>query len=427
MRNLVLVPFYLRYLSSAEYGAWVATGQVLAYLVTDFGVLAVLLQQLAVAYGQGNRARLERLGGTGLITSIVIGAVCTIFCLTASPIIPLFLHAPCRRGPRPDPDAGHRLHRQRGLYTGSCLCRVSQEPAAALPLRADARAGRAGRRHPDCCPSDPRMGIALAGLGASAADRAGRQHQYVLAPVALACEFRFRLRWATADAWSVGKLSVYQGLTYLAGGLKESLDPFLIGVILSPEIALAYTLTTRSSDMIRLQLVGPLSAAMIPSLAHLHGEGRHDHFKRIVITMSKVQTLIASIGLGGVLIYNRSFVTLWVGKEHYAGAAVTALITVYALLYLTAILAYEVLYSMGQFWDLAEDGLARPGRTRAHPRGVGLFLRPLGRRRRRRHRAGRLVQRAAHDDRGEKGRVQPGGAARRCGRTRSSWCWRQRP
>jgi O-antigen/teichoic acid export membrane protein len=143
-------------------------------------------------------------------------------------------------------------------------------------------------------------------------------------------------------------------MTYLAGGIKDSLDPYLVGVIRSPETAFSYALTTQSTDMVRNQIVGQLSSAMLPSLAHLHGEGKPAHYNRVILILFEAQALMAAISLSGVLIFNKAFVTLWMGKDRYAGTAVTALIALYGILYLTALLAYEVLYSMGLFWELAK-------------------------------------------------------------------------
>ena len=45
-RNLLLVPVYLKFIPLEEYGAWLATGNVLAYLmVADFGLMGVVTQR----------------------------------------------------------------------------------------------------------------------------------------------------------------------------------------------------------------------------------------------------------------------------------------------------------------------------------------------------------------------------------------------
>ncbi|MFX6330865.1 hypothetical protein ABTF76_21670, partial [Acinetobacter baumannii] len=53
-RNILLVPLYLKFVSLAEYGAWLATGATLIQLlVSDFGLAGVLMQRSAALHGAG--------------------------------------------------------------------------------------------------------------------------------------------------------------------------------------------------------------------------------------------------------------------------------------------------------------------------------------------------------------------------------------
>ena len=58
-RNVLLVPVYLAYVSTEEYGAWLATGGTLVQLlISDYGVSGVILQRVAASYGANDRVRL---------------------------------------------------------------------------------------------------------------------------------------------------------------------------------------------------------------------------------------------------------------------------------------------------------------------------------------------------------------------------------
>jgi hypothetical protein len=89
---------------------------------------------------------------------------------------------------------------------------------------------------------------------------------------------------------------------------------------------------------------------MIPSLAHLYGEGGMTRFKEVVFAALKIQTITAAIGLGGVLALNASFISLWVpGRQVFAGQAVNVLFAVFCMLSLVSSIPYDVLFSMGHF------------------------------------------------------------------------------
>lgn len=355
VRNLILVPFYLHYLSAASLGAWRGTGQVLGYLMTDFGLLAVLLQQVAVAYGKADRQRLERLGGTGLAISMALMVFCTGVGLILSPIVPRFYRtlsvieasqltktlilASIANGGYLLALAAVGMLRslQRPFLSG--LMRVLSEAVGVVVTVVLMKHG---------------WGLPSLGWGLLARTLLAASVNLFWFLWLWIREFKIGFSWSTTDARSLTKLSTYQFVTYLAGGLKDSVDPFLIGVIQKPEIAFSYGATVQASDLVRNQLVNQLSIAMLPSLSHLHGEGRKEHYKRVVILVFHLQAIVGSIGMAGVMVFNKPFVTLLLGQDYYAGSAVTILITIYSLLYLVTILAYEVLYSMGQFWQLAK-------------------------------------------------------------------------
>lgn len=354
VRNLLLVPLYLHHLSEREYGAWVSTGGVLGYIMTDFGLLAVLLQQAAVAYGKSDRDGLSRLGGTGLIIAGALSVLTSAVGIVASPFIPRFF---------PSLDPLEALHLKRTLMVASVGNGSYVLAIAAIGLlRSLQRPFLSGLTRVLAELTGVLVTVSLLMWGWGLPSLAwGLVTRSVLAiGVNLTWllyiwfrELRISMRWATADALRLIGLSTYQFITFLASGLKDVIDPFMVGVFLGPELALRYTLTIRASELVR-NIVNQLSIAMLPSLSHLHGEGRPGHFRTVVLTTFRLQTLAAAIGLAGVLIFNHSFVTLWVGPERYAGTAVTALITIYGLLYLTSVLGYEVLYAMGYFWDLAK-------------------------------------------------------------------------
>ena len=70
VRNLALVPVFLRHIEPHEFGAWMATGGVLAYLLmVDFGLMGVVAQRTAEAYGARDFPLLSRRIGTSLVVS----------------------------------------------------------------------------------------------------------------------------------------------------------------------------------------------------------------------------------------------------------------------------------------------------------------------------------------------------------------------
>src|SRR4051812_36959075 len=71
VKNIALVPLYLRHFDLSTYGVWLATGNLLGILgLVDGGFGVVLSQRLASAWGAGDRRRFAEVAGSGLVWSL---------------------------------------------------------------------------------------------------------------------------------------------------------------------------------------------------------------------------------------------------------------------------------------------------------------------------------------------------------------------
>ena len=73
VQGLLLVPLYLSYIPVEIYGAWLASGNILAWIsAIDPGLTIVLQQQTSTFYGAGELKKVGKLIGSGLILSCLI-------------------------------------------------------------------------------------------------------------------------------------------------------------------------------------------------------------------------------------------------------------------------------------------------------------------------------------------------------------------
>jgi len=83
--GVVLVPLYLRFIPLYLYGAWLATGNILAWLtVIDPGLSTVLQQRAGMAYGRRDVAELGSLLTGGVLLSGAIALLVLIAGLASS-------------------------------------------------------------------------------------------------------------------------------------------------------------------------------------------------------------------------------------------------------------------------------------------------------------------------------------------------------
>jgi O-antigen/teichoic acid export membrane protein len=348
-RNIVLVPLFFEYIGKEEYNAWLVSGFVLTQLTSiDFGLMGVLLQRVAAAYGNRRRGPLERLIGTGVATVAVLAALLGLITAAISPFVPGFLTV--------TPAFAHRL----------TICFLIVALANAVQLVAFAVSGLLRALQRTFSPGLLVLISEAVALGLTVllliqgwglySIVAGLVARSVVGAVGCGATLwwvsRHHLRlhpaWDRSVADELWRLSSFQFLTQIAGRIKTTLDAFLIGVILGTEAGGGYSLTVRAHDTVRMFAFG-VSGALGPALAHLHGEDAPVRFKEIALVLFKVQALIAAIGFGGVIAFNPAFMQLWVGPGVLSGNAVSVVAALAGIVYLLSTTPYDAIFASGGF------------------------------------------------------------------------------
>jgi O-antigen/teichoic acid export membrane protein len=348
-RNFAVVPLALRYVGTYEYSTWLAGGSLISQLTTlDFGLSGVVQQQAAQAHGARDRDRLERVVGTGLlaiaglsccigiagsIMAALLPSVLRIKAEVAGPFSNTFIAASVASGFQTVTFA------MAGVLTGM------QRPIAA-------GATRAGADVLSLALTVVLMvhGYGLASIGAGIFVRALLEF--------VATVLVFRRIWSIENGLEARidrdtllplfRLSIAQFFSHVAGRLKSSLDPLIIGAVLGVDFAANYALTTRAHEAVRallMQVVGALG----PAMAHLFGERSVPRLREVSMGAYRITAFVASIGMGAVILFNESFVAMWVGQVHYAGNAVTIAAAVWGLLSLMGGVTYDQMCSVGEF------------------------------------------------------------------------------
>lgn len=117
---------------------------------------------------------------------------------------------------------------------------------------------------------------------------------------------------------SFGKLSGwYMAFSTLKMLLLNS-DKVILGYLVAPVLVAKYALTMFTSTAVQGALTAVITG-MTPGISSLFGKGDYDKVKKArkaVITL----TWLFSVSVGvAILLLNKSFIQLWVGKDRYAG------------------------------------------------------------------------------------------------------------
>ncbi len=352
-RNIVLVPLYLHYISPAEYGAWLATGGTLVQLlVSDFGIGGVLVQRTAAASGAADRERLSVIVGTAWITSVVIAIIVSAVSAGISPFLPGLLHL----------DASVA-----GKVIDCFLLSIAANAIAIVAtisgsvLRGLQKAGSAGLIQFLAEVTVILTTVVLLyqgfGLYALAWGMVARGVFAALGSVVQAyrvCvrELALTPRLQAAESRQLMADSTRLFVVSISMKLLTRSDVFFVGAVLGSQAAAVYGITTRGLDTVSM-LIGQLTAALVPAMAHLYGEGNLARFRELLVKITPVIGALALIGLATAAAVNRDFVSLWVGPQMFGGAETTFAFGAAAFVSLVGFLGYDVLMAAGQFLVVA--------------------------------------------------------------------------
>lgn len=88
VNGIVMVPIYFHYMSVSTYGAWLATGNVVAMLgLLESGLSFVITQKMSAAIAQKDSNRFSILAGSNILSAIKISVVILLLGLAVSPFI----------------------------------------------------------------------------------------------------------------------------------------------------------------------------------------------------------------------------------------------------------------------------------------------------------------------------------------------------
>lgn len=325
--GFVLVPMLLRQLGARQYGLWLASGDLLGYAaVADLGVLGVLPWMLAEADGRKDRDAIRTLMANGLLvgTIVAVGYVVAIGLLwSAFPSMlrltpndrvmlaaPLVIVVAATMITYPFRVFQAVLSGIQDVVFAGWLATLSSIIGAVLTIALVAK------------------GHGLYALAWGAAVPA------LFGAIASALRIAFvapdllrelpRPRWADVRHLLTNGLGVW--LAIFGWQLLAASNNIVIASLGHPEWVPIFSCTAKLSA-ICLQMAWVLPDSGLIGLAQLHGEHESsERVRRVVTAMLQLHLLLSGAAAVGVLAFNPSFVTRWVGPGLFGGLTLNALL-----------------------------------------------------------------------------------------------------
>lgn len=330
--GLVLVPFYLKFIPLQDYGAWLATGNILVWITAvDPGLSAVLQQKVAVAYGRRDLPEIGRLAVSGITLGLLLSLLPVLLAFGLADHLPSWL-------------------------------RLTSEVNAPVLVKAFLLAGFGTTLAV--------MSFALASVNQGLLSGVGIGVIYVVVHsldilitilllhrgwgvTAIAFSFVMRggglmLGHAGYLLWRIRKENI--PLSFSLAGIKSlsnvlsftffskagilivsNMESFLVARLVGAGQVPLLALTRKSLDIGRIVVERP-PLAFMPAISHLVGAGEMGKVREYLLRLFRVLLWLAGLIVGGVLVFNDDFVGLWVGRELFAGKWVNAVLCLNFLL-----------------------------------------------------------------------------------------------
>lgn len=345
IRGLLLVPLYLKFIDIKLYGAWLATGNVVTWLaLMDPGLNELLRQQVAKFYGKEDLSSLGKTIGTGWTVMAVLSIITVVIGWVLSTVVPsLFLDE-------------SKLISELGISIflasiGAALVFFSGSPGAVL--QGFQRSDRFAAIYVVSWVLGITSTIILLvkGFGLISLPLGS-----VLSGVVMSLGYssdmlyfarkrlHIRLKWCTEYLNDIKSLVGATFLLQASRILTRNCDEFLIGIFLGPEVVPIVAFSKRLWD-VALMFGQRVSVAFMPGLAHLWGEGDRKKVAAVAVKMLCVTLWLCGIEAAIILGFNKSFLSLWVGSQFFAGHSFNIMLALSVLVYVYIYAISQVLYA----------------------------------------------------------------------------------
>lgn len=317
--GLLMVPVYLHHFNMATYGAWLASGNVIAMIaLIEPGISTVATQRLAASYAADEKRRFANIFGSAFLLSVGFGVVVIVAGLCLAPFIPAWLNAPS--------DQRYSLSVALCFSTLGAGISFTFYLLGAVPqawqrtvapgviglfaLTANIVAILAGLYYD--------LGVVALGLGSLALSSI-----YVLGYLVYIIVMWGRLEFprptasmATAlEIWHEAKMLL---LAKIAGTIGKYLEAPAAALAVSTEAAAVLILTGRVLNAVQM-FADRVGTAVFAGMAHSFASFREGADYKVMKEVIIISTVISGLGIGFSLALSEPIINLWVGKNAFGG------------------------------------------------------------------------------------------------------------
>lgn len=349
--SLFTVPVNISHIPLDLYGAWLASGNILAWVtMIDPGFGLLTQQQVATTYGSGNLDGTGKIITGGVLLNFMMATLLSAICSILIPWLPELLNLS-----GPSNSFYHQLQSACWIATLGLFLTVSSyavissgyaiQGSIALGIIAVIAHSIALLVQIVLVISGyGPMGIAWGSVSRGALLLLGGIGYLAYRSQTLNIPLRF-------DRDSIRQILRLMPFTLGArvfSTVSQNVSAFLLVRMVSPEAAVILRSTQSPFDL-AIQFVNRPAAAIAPTLSHMAGAGELASKKIQLLRFMTFSVWMTSLAFCGLLSLNRAFVNLWVGSPLYAGWTTNLALALGLVTLSVSALFSNLTYALGSF------------------------------------------------------------------------------
>ncbi len=359
-QGFLLVPLFIGYIGTEEYGFWLASGGIIGVLtVLNFGFSNIFIQRIASSYGRGDFLNIAKYFSNGIAVYLIVALTFIIIGLLISNFLDSFI-------------AIRELDKFSSCFqlavfaagisiVNECLRGFAQSILRPIFSICYVIFFRVFGIIVTVYLLFHGFGLWSIPVGMFIAEL------LILICGVLQSYYFFRTLYLKFKLDKVIILEYLKkssaiSLATLGAALSRESDPILITYLLGPEMTVIFMVARKVSDIVS-QSLSAFYGATYSSFSHLVGEGDYKKIKSVALRISLLVSLLGFIGFFNFIVMSNSFVSLWIGKKYILDAYTLMAIGVGCFTLNLKNLLAQLLNSFGLFkytsYVILFDGIAK--------------------------------------------------------------------
>ena len=346
--GIIMLPIYIKFIQIDIYGGWLATGNLVYLLsVIDPGISDILRQRVGISFSEKNRKDLGELFGSGLILSIFV-AIVIIF-------LGYFLYLYLFSTFHFSDDNSTTIILQNAFFLSTlstaimivsyCLSSFNQGLLDSKNVGIIYLVASLSSIICTVILLFNNFGIYSIPIGQIISGIILTVGNLYLALSSIK-NLTINISYKYSNLIQLLKLSGFNIIGRLGIVMSSQIDSILITKFLNPAMTTIFSISRKGPEISRL-VIERSAIGLMPAITNLWGAGELIKVKFYTIRIMNISIWLLGFFFSSFLMFNESFIDLWIGRGYYSGDLINLLICICVIFSVVISITSNLYFSLG--------------------------------------------------------------------------------